>query len=132
MKNKNLEVALKKGHGSIIKLIEKCEEGRVIEIRITEEEGLTSDQRLDKRVMNYLKRLNVKVTIISEQEFLKAKNKFYKPEAKCENPIHDIASGEGPKSIKQELLHGQGLFRIDETSYITCKDCFKILPILGD
>ena len=132
MKNKNLEGALRKSHGSIIKLIEKCEEGSLVEIKITDEEGLTSDERLDKRVFNYLKRLNVKITIITEQEFLKSKNKFYKPEAKCESPIHEIVNGSAPKAVKQELLHGQGLFRIDDTSYITCKECFKILPILGE
>ncbi len=132
MKNKNLEELLKKSHGSIIKLIEKCEEGRVVEIRITKEEGLTSDQVLDKRVMSYLKRLKVKVTIISEQEYIKTKNKFYKPEKKCAGEVHAIAAGSGPKRLKIELLNGHGLFRIDENSYATCKECFKILPILGD
>jgi hypothetical protein len=132
MKNKTLEGLLKKGHGSIIKLIEKCEEGRVIEIRITKEEGLTSDQVLDKRVMSYLRRLKVKVTVITEQEYLKAKNKFYKSEAQCTDPVHSIADGDGSKKDKLELLQGNNLFRIDTNSFATCKECFKILPILGD
>jgi len=132
MKNKTLEELLRKSHSSTIKLIEKCEEGRILEIRITKEEGLTSDQTLDVKVMKYLKRLKVKVTVITEREYLKSKNKFYKPEKKCEHAIHSIVDSKGPKQLKLELLNDQTLFRIEESSYIACKDCFKILPILGD
>jgi len=133
MKNKTLEgLLLKKSHSSIIKLLEKCEEGRILEIRITKEEGLTSDQTLDKRVVKYLESLKVKVTVISEQEYLKSKNKFYKPPKKCDHAIHEVVESDATRQVKIDLLDDQALFRIDKESYVACKNCFKILPILGD
>ena len=45
-------------------------------------------------------------------------------------PIYWIIVVSSRKRI--ELLSGKGLFRIDSDSYVTCKKCFKILPILGD
>ena len=56
MENKKLESLLKNNENNdLIKIIEKCEKGRVVEIKMTEEEAITNDSTLDKQVIRYLK-----------------------------------------------------------------------------
>jgi hypothetical protein len=138
MKNRALEnILLKNSLKQTIDLIEKCEEGHYTEIRVTKEEGITHDEKLDKKVISYLKKMNVRVIYISEQEYFKSHNKFYLPNKACDSHIHQIMTSETLKAEeKSEMLEELSIkgnkvnrFKIEEESYVACPDCSNILKL---
>ena len=134
MKNKPLEMLLKKNkQRHLIKLLEKCEKGRIIEIKVIREELMTNIAEVDNDVINYLAKLNVKLTFVKAADIYKSKNKFYKEPPKCSHVVHDISRDKAiSKDEKLKLFEQLNLkmFRIDEKSYVCCPDCSKITTII--
>ena len=137
MKNKVLEkILLKNSLNPTIDLIEKCENGYFTEVRVTKQEGITHNEKLDKRVINYLKKLHVKVVFITDEEYYKNHNKFYEPPKSCESNIHQIVSKKLKAKEKVEMLEELSMkgetvnrFKVDESSYVACPGCNHILKL---
>ena len=133
MKNKKLESLLKENeHEELIKIIEKCEKGKVAELKMSHNEVITKNSSLDKKVIKYLGELNVNLIVVPEKELFKSTNRYYKAKAVCKNGIHAILDMEMDSKDKiVEVQKTHQTIKIDKKSYVTCIDCWDILPILG-
>ena len=133
MENKKLESLLKDTENDdLIKIIEKCERGRVAEIKLTEEEGITNDTALDKEVLGYLRELKIKLVFVTEKEYYRGKNRYYKAAPKCSGGIHAVLDSKKQKKEKvTEITKEYQIMKIGNESYVTCPECWNILPILG-
>lgn len=130
MKNRTLEELLKQNHyETIIDIIEGCENKRILEIRITKEDGFTKDNSIDKMIFDYLKKLKIKVVFLTDSEYHRSHNKFYVEKNKCANALHEIVLRSEPleKMVVGQLSSLR--FRIDDHSYISCPDCKDILKL---
>jgi hypothetical protein len=133
MKNKILEALLKKTKQKhLIRLIEKCENGRIIEIKAVKEELMTNDEKVDNDVLGYLKDLNIKITFVKHADIYKGKNHYYKQPAECPSDTHAISSNSDMDKVsKLRLFEDSGfkMFKLDEKSYVCCPDCSQIIHI---
>jgi len=135
MKNRRLEDRIKKRGNEfteIISLIERCEDGNVVEIKLEKSEGITDSPVIDKMIITYLQKLKVKVSYISE------KNSSGKPELKskikkpsCDNKLHSVVNGKMKKSPKMKTINKNKwlMFKIDATTFVSCPKCFHILEV---
>lgn len=139
MKNKTLEkILIKNNHTSVVSLLENCENGRIIEIRVNKESGITKDEKIDKKLYNYLKKLKIKVIFLQElakdveQSRESGASRFYKKQPMCSGMAHDIISDAALTTKERLELLEQGKharFRIDDQSFVHCNDCNGILKI---
>jgi len=137
MKNKYLETMLTKNSlHDVVKVLERCEQGLVEEIAITDKDGMTGVEEIDKELYQYLDKLGIKVVFVDKnrnQSMEKIEIKIYKEKQKiCNNNVHTIVAKRKKKENKSKELRssGYGLFKIDENCFVACPDCYEIHKIL--
>jgi len=131
MKNKSLEESLAKNSMSdIIKIIERCEDGRIEEIQIKKKTGITGFEDIDLELYAYLETLNVKV--IFTENANKVKQYKEKKKKSCSMAVHKISKNKHTKEEKVKELDAKKykMFKIDENTFVSCPDCYKIFHIL--
>jgi len=131
MNNKRLEERLKKrGHicDKVIQVIEKCESGQVVEVRISRDEGFTDSAILDKMILTYLKKLKIDVVYIEKTE---EEPEVDDGKPKCQHEVHRVLAGNIKKSakIKAFLKSKYPMLKIDVASFIICPTCNDIKEV---
>jgi hypothetical protein len=131
MKNKQLEnILVQHKMFEVAKILERCEQGSIAEITITEKDGMTGVPEVDTELYDYLSKLGVKVVFashpVSNEKF---EVKIYKEKVKaCSNAMHVIVEKKKKIPMKSKELQskGYGLFKIENDVFSTCPDCFII------
>jgi len=131
MKNKSIEESLiKNSMTDFVKIVERCEEGRIEEIQIKKKSGITGVEDIDQEIYAYLETLKVKVIFTENMQPVK---KFKEKKKKsCSVSIHKIHKSKKSKEGKVKELKKEAykMFKIDENTFAACPDCFKIFHIL--
>jgi hypothetical protein len=131
MKNKQLESMLVEHKMfEVAKILERCEQGTIAEITVTEKGGMTGVAQIDKELYDYLNKLGVKVVFATQPSSdEKIEVKIYKEKSKvCVNSLHAIVEKRKKMDLKSKELQSKGykLFKIESDVFVTCPECFAI------
>ncbi len=134
MNNKRLEERLKKRgtiYEKIIQVIERCENGQVLEIRISKDEGFTDSAVLDKMILTYLKKLKIDIVYIEKDEEEAENIEAEDGKPKCQHEIHRVLGSNIKKSakIKALLKSKHPMLKVDATSFVICPTCYDIKEV---